>query len=184
MSASDNRNELALAGISALCDVALLLLDADAAPVFATPSACRLLGQGDISALRGAWSTLGTCLGLRRTSLPRAAEPLQLAVVLPAGSAECRLRLQCLALGAAAAAGWLVLLEDEGSADSLIHDLRTPLNAMQITLELLAGDQPDGSLAPDSAYVARQQRCFRILQEELMRLNQLLRHRHKRRSDP
>jgi signal transduction histidine kinase len=53
---------------------------------------------------------------------------------------------------------------------ALVHDLRAPLNAMQITVELLADILADGRSADPSS----QQRYIRVLKEELARLNRTL----------
>src|SRR6187402_1230454 len=91
--------------------------------------------------------------------------------------------------------GYCVLLKDPGAVDRLetelvlasqmrslahvhrvlAHDLKAPLNSMQLSLELLAD-----SIASDDAAVApaakdRRQRHVSILREELARLDRLLR---------
>lgn len=55
---------------------------------------------------------------------------------------------------------------------ALSHDLRAPLNAMQITLELLGETLADPTLNPDKS---SQQRCVAVMKEELARLSRGLR---------
>lgn len=55
---------------------------------------------------------------------------------------------------------------------SMAHDLRSPLNAMVVNLELLGDAVAPGADKPDVAQ--RRQRYVRVLKEEMQRLNRLL----------
>lgn len=173
--------------LTRIMNVGLLVLDSTTALEFANPLACDLLGCANEEDLKGRWETMRPLLGLDK-DLPQTAKPRPLKVNLPLPDKIRFLRLETYALEEESCTGYLVLMKDRQIADALetdlllasrmrtqmylhgalAHDLRAPLNAMQITLELLADTGGQG-VDPSS-----QQRYIAVLKEELARLNRAL----------
>jgi signal transduction histidine kinase len=173
--------------LTRIMNVGLLVLDSTTALEFANPLACDLLGCANEEDLKGRWETMKLLLGLDK-DLPQTAKPRPLKVNLPLPDKIRFLRLETYVLEEESCTGYLVLMKDRQLADvletdlllasrmraqmylhgALAHDLRAPLNAMQITLELLADTGGQG-VDPSS-----QQRYIAVLKEELARLNRKL----------
>src|SRR5262249_21671842 len=152
-------------------NVGLLVLDPDAGLEFANPLALELLGERDADALRRRWPTLRSRLGLVAAKLGDARAPGR--VTAATGSAA--LRFGAYPLDEEACSGCLVLVKDRRAVDVLetdlllasqmrsvphlyrilTHELKAPLNSMQLTLELLADRQ---SGPADPAREAKRQR--------------------------
>lgn len=192
MSANQHGFDRAFAALSDILNVGVLVLDATGKLAVANPSACHLLGHVRPEDLRAHWPTVGPLLQLE--PLPQTATPLRRAVDFRGAAAARGLRMEIHALDAAAEAGWLVLLKDRQIVDArdaslllasrmhtqvylygaLSHDLKTPLNSMQITLELLAGTLADLGEAPPGESTAALQRYVKVLQDDVARLNRNL----------
>jgi len=176
--------------LSRIMNVGVLLLDSAGELEFANPLACELLGSPGEDDLKGAWGTMKPLLRLD-TELPETTKPRPLKVNLPLKDGLRFLRLEVYALEEDSCTGYLVLLKDRRMVDvletdlllasqmraqvhlygALAHDLRAPLNAMHITLELLADTLSSESFSDES----RQRRYVAVLKEEVARLNRALR---------
>ncbi|MHB8623959.1 MAG: sensor histidine kinase [Sulfuricaulis sp.] len=171
-------------------DVGLLLVDSTCALEFANSLACDLLDCVNEAELKSRWGTMRPLLW-SDSDLTQTARPQSLKVKLPINNKTRCLRLDTFALQEEACTGFLVLIKDSQSVDaletelllasqmrtqihlygSLIHDLRAPMNVMQITLELLA--DTNASVMGADASVS-QHHYIAVLKEELGRLNRKL----------
>jgi signal transduction histidine kinase len=185
--AKDNSPFGRFGALTRIMNVGLLVLDSTSALEFANPLACDLLGCANEEDLKGRWETMKPLLGLDK-DLPQTAKPRPLKVNLPLPDKIRFLRLEIYALEEESCTGYLVLMKDRQMVDvletdlllasqmraqmylhgALAHDLRAPLNAIQITLELLA--ETDGQGVDPSS----QQRYITVLKQELTRLNRTL----------
>ena len=172
--------------LSRLMNMGILVLDQAADLQFANPLAVELLGGGGAEALKSRWPGLRGELGLVAERL-RAATPARLVADTESGS----LRLEVYSIEEEPCTGYLVLVKDRRAADVLetdlllasqmrsvphlyrvlAHDLKAPLNAMQLTLELLS-DPLSGPAEP--AREAKRQRYIGVLREEMRRLDRTL----------
>ncbi|MGQ0523394.1 MAG: sensor histidine kinase [Betaproteobacteria bacterium] len=157
---------------------------------FANDAALALLGV-EASEMQERWPELRRLLhiGSGWSALP--AKPKRMSIELPQAGGMRSLRLEMHPLRDEGAGGWLVLLRDRQAGDILetdlllasrmrslvhvyrvlVHDLKAPLNAMQLTLELLA----DSGACDDASHgSARRRRHLEVLREELARLNRIL----------
>jgi signal transduction histidine kinase len=186
---TDDEQLRAFEALARLVDAGVVILDRDAGPRFADAQALELLGCADAAELKSRWPVLRAELGIAQ---PGAAGGVaRLTTEHRARGARRSLRLEVYPLGENAQGGYLVLLSDRRDGGMLetelllanqmrslphlyrvlLHDLKAPLNAMQLTLELL-GD-PQASL-PDAVREAKRQRYLAVLKEELMRLDRIL----------
>jgi signal transduction histidine kinase len=156
---------------------------------FASDMALGLLACKDRKQLQERWPELRRLL--HAGSAVAGGKHRCASVELPQAGGTRFLRLELHEPAHAASGGCLVLLRDRHAGDALetdlllasrmrslvhvyrvlAHDLKAPLNAMQLTLELLADstaydDAPDGGV--------RRRRHVEILREELARLNRIL----------
>ena len=180
-----------LEALSRVMNVGLLVLDRDGRIDFASPAALELFDCADPEALSR------RCGDLTKSLVPvdpAQRRPLRRVVEVAGRDGVRSLRLEIHALEVECP-GWLVLVKDRRSMDMLetdlvlasqmrslvhvyrvmAHDLKAPLNSMQLTLELLAD-----SLAEEDPFGTpagardRRQRHVSILREELARLNRAL----------
>jgi signal transduction histidine kinase len=185
-------NELrGLGALSRLMNTGVLVLDQDASLEFADPLAAELFGAGDPAELKRRWPEVRAQLGLSRESLGGGATPGRRVGDVDAGGRVRSLRLEIYGLEEEARPGYLALVKDRRAVDVLeidlllasqmrsaphlyrvlAHDLRAPLNAMQLTLELLSDPQ---SGPADAAREAKRQRYLSVLREEMRRLDRIL----------
>ena len=183
-----------LDALSRIMNVGALVLGPATALEFASPLACELLGAASPAELRGRWNELKRPLLGDPGELPASAGPLRRVVDLH-GRGERSLRLEIYRLGEGAT-GYLVLVKDRRTVDMLetdlvlasqmrslahvyrvlAHDLRAPLNSMQLAVDLLDGPGADAERSRDpAASQERRQRHFAILREELARLDRIVR---------
>jgi len=182
-----------MGALSRIMNIGVLLLDQSGEAEFASPLACELLGSVGDADVNRRWRDLkarfNVDLGAAKTSTP-----LRVIADLDENSGAHSLRMEIYALEEKACTGYLILMRDRRMIEALdtdllmasqtlsmvhlhgalAHDLRAPLNAMQITLELLSDSLTNNStqaLRPENGGDARQQRYVRVLREELSRLN-------------
>lgn len=176
-----------LSALTRIMNVGLLVLDASAGLDFANPLACGLLGCANEKELKERWHDVKPLLGLDR-DLPQTAKPRATTADLPAPDKTRFLRLETHALHEESGTAYLVFIKDREAINALetelllasqmraqiqlygayAHDLRSPLNAMQITLELLTDALAGGNAGADT------QRYIAVLKEELTRFNRTL----------
>lgn len=186
--AQSNSSFTRFSALTRIMNVGLLLLDSSADLEFANPLACGLLACADERELKDRWKQLKSQLRLEQ-DLPQTAKPRALTVNLPVADGTRFLRLETYALHEESCTGYLVLIKDREMINALetelllasqmrsqvhlygayAHDLRAPLNAMQITLELLT-DVLTGGAEVESD----RQRYIAVMKEELARLNRTL----------
>jgi signal transduction histidine kinase len=182
-----------LDALSRAMNVGALVLGPTASLEFASPLACELLGLGSQAALAAQWDLLRDLLLSGDDALPDGQAPTRRVANIPLPRSERSLRVETHRLGEQAGSGYLVLIKDRRTTDMLetdlvlasqmrslahvyrvlAHDLKGPLNTMQLTLELLADSiSRDPALAGASE---RRHRYVTVLREELGRLDRTLR---------
>jgi signal transduction histidine kinase len=158
---------------------------------FANPLACELLGCGDLEELAaGGWDRVRGRVAERIGGGLRPGDPFDIDLSLDGGTR--RLRFQGFPLNDDADGGCLFLVKNRESMAALekelglaiqmrglarfyaafAHDLRAPLNALVLNLELLR--QTLGNESPDETTRERRLRYAEVLHEELSRLNRQL----------
>jgi len=184
-----------LDALSRIMNVGALVLGPAAGLEFASPIACELLGAASAAQLSGKWEALKRPLLGDAAELPSGAVPSRRVADLHLDGGGRSLRVETYRLGEAAT-GYLVLVKDRRTVDMLetdlvlasqmrslahvyrvlAHDLRAPLNSMQLAVDLLddAGADPDQSRA-SPALQERRRRHLAILREELGRLDRIVR---------
>jgi signal transduction histidine kinase len=181
--------------LSRMMNVGVLLLEPTGKLEFANPLACELLGFANEAQLKQDWPRVQPLLQLVDV-LPHVTnpnKPRMLKANFPLPEGERQLRLEVNVLDQESCSGYLVLLRDRRSVQiqeadlllasqmraqnylygALVHDLRAPLNAMQITMELLS-ETVGGASHPNVTEELSPQRYVGVLREEMMRLNRLL----------
>jgi signal transduction histidine kinase len=170
----------------------VLLLPGDGEPEFANARALELLGAADLDALKGRWPSIREALAPALSALaPGSGSPASVEVALP-GAAVPKLRMEPYTLGGADHDWRVVLLNDPEILESLetdvrlashlqgmarvyrtvAHELRAPLSAMMIHLDLLRESMAAQGTGPTGSDM--QQRYVSVLREELERLNRSL----------
>jgi len=178
-----------LSALSLVMDVGVLLVDVSHRLDFANPRACELLGCADAADLERRWSELRSLLYPALGPVDRRASRLDLDVPGPAGPRA--VRCQVYTLGEEADQVFLFLLRDRVMLDALetdlllasqlraltrvysavTHDLKAPLNAMVLNLDLLqsALRRGEGALEAEQS-----EEYLGVLREELERLDRSL----------
>ncbi|HEY2387061.1 MAG TPA: ATP-binding protein [Candidatus Binatia bacterium] len=173
-------------------DVGVVLLTVKHELEFANGQACALLGYDNPEDLRQHWAEFQRLLqpGLERKPSDYTT-PVPLDVEISAGGNERKLRFEIYRLDEDTCDGVLVLIKNRAVLDAVegelalaiqmralarylmevVHDLRAPLNAMVINLELLKDALPDDR---DIERVAKRQRYIGVLGDEVQRLNRAL----------
>jgi len=177
--------------LSRVMNVGLLLVGSVGRLEFANTLALELLGCETEEELQQRWTDFRRLLQLDLGLVTTGLKPKRTTVNLPLNKGTRFLRLEIHTPQEEACTGCLVLLKDRQAGDSLetdlllasrmrslvhvyrvlAHDLKAPLNAMQLTLELLAD-----SVGQDAGNAGggRRQRHVEVLREELARLNRIL----------
>ena len=178
--------------LSRVMNVGLLLVGSAEKLEFANALALELLGCRGLDELQRQWPEFRRLLQIEGIREATGAKPKRITVDLPLESGMRFLRLEIHALQDHACHGCLVLLRDRKAGDILeidlllasrmrslvhvyrvmAHDLKAPLNAMQLTLELLADSVGHDAVTGESA--ARRHRHVEVLRQELGRLNRIL----------
>jgi signal transduction histidine kinase len=172
-------------------DVGVLLLNPNKGLDFANPRAQRLLGCADADALQRRWDELRPRLEDRLASCARAGpNGTQLDMDVPTAAGTNRLRIEFYQLTEDECQGHLLLVKNRDTVDVLenelrlavqmrsvarfymafAHDLKAPLNAMVMNIELLRrtlGDAHNG----DPQASDQQQRYIDVLKDEIVRLD-------------
>jgi len=176
--------------LTLVIDTGVVLFTASGELQFTSASACSLLGYETNDELKRHWPELRRLL---EPDLQRAAgeRSFSLDVELTTGERTRKLRLELHRLDEPSCDGLLALIRDRDMLDALedelalaiqmrgltrfymevVHDLKAPLNAMVINLELLKD-----TLAPteDTGRYERQRRYVDVLGDEVQRLNRSL----------
>jgi signal transduction histidine kinase len=180
-------------------DVGALVLEADLGLAFSNPNAAELLGCADPADLARRWDAEFRSL---IAAVPRRIDGdagRRTEFELPRNGSAARLRLEFYELGAETCEGFLVIVKSAESLEALqhelglaiqmrgltrfyaafVHDLKAPLNAMVMTLELLklnVQEARDGEEAGGgSGGQEKQLRYIGVLNEEIRRLDRQLR---------
>jgi len=176
--------------LSGALDVGVLLLKPNRDLDFASPLVCDLVGCTGSRELDARWKRLQPMLEeALDCSVQAGPAGAQVDVDLPGDPRPRRLRLNLYRLDEDDCTGFLVLVKDRWVLEAvdtdirlaaqlrslarlyvtMAHDLKAPLNAMVINIELLQ-DTLDG--LNRRGVRARQQRYVNVLKEEVSRLNQ------------
>jgi signal transduction histidine kinase len=180
--------------LSRFMTVGVILLDSAADLEFANPIACDLLGAEGEADARDRWAALKRQLPLEAERLAGQTSPMRFVVDFGGKAGTRSLRLEVHTLQHSECEGYLVLLRDRRAVDTLeanlllasqmrsvvyvnralAHDLRAPLNSMQLTLDLLT-DSIGGDGESSAQRADQRERQLSILREELTRLNDIVR---------
>jgi len=173
-------------------DVGVILLGRQHMLDFANAPARELLGCSDPSEFERRWPELRTLLD--EALMDTRIEGTRLDLEIPHGGRTTPLRIEVYPRDEDDGEGRLVLVKSREMLDALenelrlaiqmrgfarfymafAHDLKAPLNAMVLNLELLRGTfGMDGS--GDAALKERQERYIAVLREEVVRLDRYLR---------
>ncbi len=168
---------------------AALLLDAGGGLQCANQQACELFDCVDEAALLVQWPRIAGSFGLAPDAMPHSSVPVMHAVGPADGAGTLTLELRVLA--ADAGGGYFALPGNKGMLDplerelllaseqrawtyqreTLMHDLKGILNAMQISLELISDPDTGAAL---SAAEERKQRRMVSLKQDLLRVDRAL----------
>ncbi len=172
-------------------DVGVLIVESDGNLSFANLQAADLFGYEDTGALAAAWNA--DLRSIVRTMLTEVCDQpagQRLEHEIPAGDRAAQLRLEFYAMGDGECPQ-VVLVRSSSSLDALqaelglaiqmrgltrfyaafAHDLKAPLNAMVLNLELLKLSLPS---SPDGADTEKRLRHVATLDEEIARLDRQL----------
>ena len=178
-----------LSALSLVMDVGVLLVDGAHDLEFANPRACELLGCADAAELERRWSETRRLLDPALGPVDRRASRLDLDVPGPDGPRA--VRCQAYTLGEEEHQVFLFLLRDRVMLDALetdlllasqlraltrvyravTHDLKAPLNAMVLNLDLLQSALRRGEGAREAE---DSEGYLGVLREELERLDRSL----------
>jgi signal transduction histidine kinase/uncharacterized membrane protein affecting hemolysin expression len=174
-------------------DTGLLLLQPNKDLDFANAPARELLGYGAPGELETHWAQLKQRLVPGHAAAPGDADGLTFDLDLPREGVVRKLRLEIYQIAEADYAGYLVLVKNRESMEALenelglaiqmrglvrfhmafVHDLRAPLNAMVMNVELLKQTLRNGG-GGDEATHERQLRYIGVLKEEISRVDRQL----------
>lgn len=169
----------------------VVLLRGDRAPDFANARALELFGVSDLDQVRAGWGALRERLGPALATLGPGGAPAGSVEIEAPGKGAARLRLEPYRLQGGAGDEYLLLLNDPEVLDAvegdvrlanqlqglarayrtLTHELRAPLSAMMIHLDLLRESIVGQAAAPGKQ---AQEGYVVVLREELQRLNRSL----------
>ena len=183
-----------LGALAKVMDVGVLLLRADRSLDFANLPARELLGCAGAGALEQRWDALRGELEPALAATNGAGNPF-VDIELPETDPATRLRLEVNELSDEGSEGFLVVVKSREMIDALehelglaiqmrgltrfymgvVHDLKTPLQAMVMTLELLKETLAASRDLVDERTRERQLRYMNVLRDEVSRLDRELR---------
>lgn len=175
-------------------DTGLLLLQPNKDLDFANAQARALLGYTQPGELESHWADLKLRLVPGHPAAPGDDDGLTFDLDLPRDGVIHRLRLEIYEIIEADYAGFLVLVKNRETMEALenelglaiqmrglvrfhmafVHDLRAPLNAMVMNLELLRQTLRNGGASGDETTRERQLRYIGVLKEEISRVDRQL----------
>jgi signal transduction histidine kinase len=188
-----------LGALAKVMDVGVVLLRADRSLDFANGPARELLGYGARGELEQHWDEITAFL---ENPLQRAAQnaasgapSTYVEIDLPRNGMTSRLRLEVNELSDEGSEGFLVVVKSREMIDALenelglaiqmrgltrfymgvVHDLKTPLQAMVMNLELLKETLAANAASTDERTRQRQDRYMNVLRDEVSRLDRQLR---------
>jgi signal transduction histidine kinase len=171
-------------------DVGVLLLKANGRLDFASERAQHLLGCTNTSVLEQRWNELRPRVAQRLTAADRPEPGVAQDIDVPLETGCSRLRLEFYPLGEGGGQGHLLLVKNRDTIDVLenelrlavqmrgvarfymafAHDLKAPLNAMVMNVELLRKTLSSGG-TENSEIAEQQQRYLAVLRGEIARLD-------------
>jgi two-component system, sporulation sensor kinase E len=183
-----------LGALAKVMDVGVLLVGPDLSLDFANAAARELLGCAGAGVLEQRWDELCARLAPALAARDRAASPY-VEIEVPGGAPGARLRLEVNELKDDGGEGFLVMIKSREMIDALenelglaiqmrgltrfymgvVHDLKTPLQAMVMNLELLKESLAAGADSGDERVRQRQHRYMDVLRDEVSRLDRQLR---------
>jgi signal transduction histidine kinase len=176
-------------------DAGVLLLGRDQHLEFANRAACELFGFDTLEAFNAGWEGMKPALQTALTRVPdRRGATVSVDVEVPTGGKPRALRLEITCLDEDGCEGYLVVAKDREilaalESDlslaihmrgltrfylSMAHDLKAPLNAMVLNIELLRTTLGTGGDASPDVRGRQQERYVEVLRQEVMRLNRCL----------
>jgi signal transduction histidine kinase len=188
-----------LGALAKVLDVGVVLLRADKSLDFANGPARELLGHGAPGDLEEHWDAITAVLdeALQRAAKSGAngATSNYVEIDLPRNGTTSRLRLEVNELSDEGSEGSLVVVKSREMIDALenelglaiqmrgltrfymgvVHDLKTPLQAMVMNLELLKETLAANAESTDERTRQRQTRYMNVLRDEVSRLDRQLR---------
>jgi signal transduction histidine kinase len=196
LSESRERSSQAQRRLNALAtfmDSGVLLLRGDRTIEYANATACDLLECPGLMECEGVWETVRPQLDAALDGAVGAGTAARIDIDLPVDGATRRMRFDVHRAGDEAHEGYLVLVKDRdlieafetdlrlatqmrglaGAYGALAHEIRAPLGAMALNLELL-DDTVRRDTGDDADTRARQRRYTSVLRQELERLNRSL----------
>jgi signal transduction histidine kinase len=176
-------------------DIGAIVLEPDLGLAFANERAAELLGCREPAALARHWDEefRARIAAMSRAAAGPAGRPIEVDLTPATADAEARLRIELYRLGADSCEGYLALVRSAESLEALqselglaiqmrgltrfyaafAHDLKAPLNAMVMTLELLKLTVQDDTA--DQPAHEKQLKYIGVLNEEIRRLDRQLR---------
>jgi|GEM_PF-1310546 len=185
-----------LGALVKVVDVGVLLLRADHGLDFANGPARELLGYVEAGELERRWEDIRPLLEDRLDTVAiNEAQSATVDLELPHDGQGTRVRLEVSELEEESGGGFLVMVKNRDMIDALetelglaiqmrgltrfymgvVHDLKVPLQAMVMNLELLRESFGEDTHHGDPQLRERQARYLRVLREEIERLDRLLR---------
>lgn len=176
-------------------DIGALVLEPDLELAFANERAAELLGCREPAELSRRWNSefRDRIVAVSRQTPAVTGRPVELDLAMSADADAARLKVELYQLGADSCEGYLALVKSTESLEALeaelglaiqmrgltrfyaafAHDLKAPLNAMVMTLELLKLTVQDS--AEDGPAHEKQLKYVGVLNEEIRRLDRQLR---------
>jgi signal transduction histidine kinase len=181
-----------LGTLGRVMNIGIILLDSERNLSFANEAACELLGCADLEGLARRWARLRARIAetLEKADTDR---EIKAELQLKKGDAKRRLELEIELLPEEEAGGFLIIVKNKGLVNALeanlryaskmralarlfvsaAHDLKAPMNAISIHMELLKRTMWEDS-AGEAEGSEKRARLFGTLESELQRLDRTL----------